>query len=512
LLGACALVGWNPQDSLAESSKPAAASPQRPNILILYADDLGYGDLSSYNPNSKIPTVHLDRLAEEGMRFSDAHSSSAICTPARYSLLTGRYAWRKFRGIVGAFGPSKLDADEFTLPEMLHTKGYTTAIIGKWHLGWDWSALAKPGALERAGQRWHFRNDDLDWSKPIPDGPLAHGFDYYFGDDVINFPPYAWIENDRVLGTPDRMVDTDLFKSVKEGGWGVRPGPMVEGWDPYENIPVTTAKGVKKIHKYAASEKPFFLFFSYPSPHEPIIPNDEFDGRSEAGPYGDFVVETDESIGTLLQALEDARVADNTIVIFTADNGAEVYAYPRYDKYGHWSSEPLRGIKRDNFEGGHRLPTIIRWPGVLPGGSVNDALLSHIDFMATIAAIVGAEIPEDQALDSYNQLPVWLGERSVVRKSHIHNTYDNFAIRHHDWLLIDADRGHDNLGRQSQINEWEERRGYENPNLPVMLFNLCRDLEQRFNIADDYPEKVVELRELMQRIREDGETATRLDH
>ncbi|MCC5834185.1 MAG: arylsulfatase [Opitutales bacterium] len=508
--------------SLAALSTPLAEAVQpkrdiealpKPNILILYADDLGYGDLSSFNPDSKIPTAHIDRLAAEGMRLTDAHSSSGVCTPSRYALLTGRYHWRKFHGIVGTFGESKFDADELTLPEMLQEAGYTSAVIGKWHLGFDWNSIKKPGAerFQYGGNAWDstYTYDAFDWSKPIADGPLAHGFDYYFGDAVINFPPYAWIENDRVIGTPDRMMDTSLFKPIKEGNWEFRRGPMVEGWDPYEHIPTITAKGVEKIHEYAQSEQPFFLFFSFPSPHAPIIPNDEFDGRSEAGPYGDFVVETDEASGILLQALEDAGVADNTIVIFTADNGAEWYAYPRYQKTGHWSSEPLRGLKRDIFEGGHRVPTIIRWPGIITEGTVSDVLFSQIDLMATFASILGVELPADQAFDSYNQLPVLLGQEPSVRNSHVHNTHPGaYALRHGDWLLIDAPSGY-HTNREDTVPEWEASRGYESDDLPVKLYNLREDIGQRHNLAEQYPEKVVELQARLQKIRDDGQTATR---
>lgn len=484
-----------------------------PNIVIIYADDLGYGDLSSYNPDSKIPTPHLDRLAAEGMRFTDGHSSSGVCTPSRYALLTGRYHWRKFHGIVGAFEASVFDAEELTLPEMLKAKGYQTALIGKWHLGWDWSSIEKPGAKP------HFYNDrknkttysydDLDWSKPIADGPLAHGFDYYFGDTVINFPPYAWIENDRVQGTPDRMMDTSLWKPVKEGGWECRPGPMVEGWDPYQNIPVTTAKAIDKIHELAATKQPFFFVFSFPSPHAPIIPNDEFDGRSEAGPYGDFLVETDEASGRILAAIEEAGVADETIVIFTADNGSEWYAYPREEKTGHWSSEPLRGLKRDLYEGGHRVPFMIKWPGVIEKGTVSDALISQIDLMATFAAILGIELPDDQADDSFDQLPVLIGKADSVRDTLIHNTWSKrYAIRHGDYVLVNTPTGYLNV--RDQIPEWEARRGYPKDEQPVALYNIREDLRQARNLAAEQPERVAELQAMLEQIREQGFSAPRL--
>jgi arylsulfatase A len=492
--------------------KRETAPLSKPNILILYADDLGYGDIGSFNADSKIPTPHLDRLAEEGVRFTDAHSSSGICTPSRYALLTGRYHWRKFHGIVGSFEGSAFDAEELTLPEMLQAQGYTTAMIGKWHLGWDWDSIKKPGAerfVYHPRGRSSFKPDDLDWSKPIADGPLAHGFDYYFGDTVINFPPYAWIENDRVLGEPDRMVDTDLFKPAKEGTWQARPGPMVADWDPYENIPVTTRKGIAKIHEFAAQEQPFFLFFSYPSPHAPIIPNDEFDGRSEAGPYGDHVVETDESCGRLLAALDVAGVADNTIVIFTADNGAEWFAYERDVKTGHWSSHPLRGAKRDIYEGGHRVPTIIRWPDVMPAGGVNDALFSQIDLMGTFAALLDVDLPQDQAVDSYDQLPVLLGQRASVRDTHVHNTFEgHYAIREGDWVLIDAAMGYTRM--RDEIPGWEARHGYTDDGLDVELYDLSQDLKQQNNLAAEYPEKVAEMQQRLQQIREQGYSAPRL--
>jgi arylsulfatase A len=280
-----------------------ARNSQNPNILILYADDMGYGDLNCQNPDSKIPTPNLDRLAAEGMLFSDGHSSSGVCTPSRYALLTGRYHWRKFYKIVGAFGQSVFSPERLTLPEMLQENGYKTAAIGKWHLGWDWKSYRFPDAVPvTSTTSWGkevkaWGPEAFDWSKPIPGGPLAHGFDYYFGDTVINFPPYCWIENDRVVDVPDTMKDESKWKAVKEGGWECRPGPMVSGWDPYENIPVTTAKGEGYIRTQAESNQPFFLYFAFPSPHAPIIPNDEFDGKSEAGAFGDFVVETDAACG-----------------------------------------------------------------------------------------------------------------------------------------------------------------------------------------------------------------------
>jgi len=482
---------------------------EHPNILILYADDLGYGDLGCYHPASKIPTPNLDRLAAQGIRFTDAHSSSGICTPSRYALLTGRHHWRQFHDIVNSFEPSVIDPDRLTLAKMLKAKGYTTAIIGKWHLGWDWDAIRLPGVKPRqAGQTPFWGPEAFDWSKPIPGGPLAHGFDHYFGDDVINFPPYCWIENDTVVSAPDTMMDPATWKPIKEGSWECRPGPMVTGWDPYQNIPVTTRRGVEFIHAQRHTATPFFLFFAYPSPHAPIIPNDAFDGTSGAGPYGDFVHETDHSIGQLLRALDESGQAPNTLVIFSADNGPEHYAYARDQHHHHWSAHPLRGLKRDTYEGGHRVPFIVKWPGRTEPGRVCNALVSQIDIMATIAAALGVDLPADAAEDSHNLLPLLHGKDESVRTSHVHNTFDNaWAIRHEDWVLIDATHGY----HSRRDPAWETRHGYPpDDHAPTELYHLKNDLAQKHNLAATHPEKVAELQAILQLIRDQGHSAPRL--
>lgn len=484
----------------------------RPNILIIYADDLGYGDPGCYNPASKIPTPNLDKLVSEGMRFTDGHSSSGICTPSRYALLTGRYHWRKFHGIVSSFGSSALDKERLTLPEMLKTKNYTTAAIGKWHLGWDWDAIRKPAADSAEKGKKPVTPESFDWTKSIPDGPLDHGFDYYFGDTVINFPPYCWIENDKVVKAPDTMMDTSKWKKIKEGRWECRPGPMASDWDPYQNIPTTTKKGVEFIKAQAKTDYPFFLYFAYPSPHAPIIPNDKFDGKSKAGPYGDFVHETDYSIGQLLNALAESGQSENTLVIFTADNGPEAYAYERDAKFDHWSASPLRGLKRDIYEGGHRVPYIVKWPDKVPSGKTSNQLVSQIDIMATIASVVDFQLPADQAQDSHNLLPLFTGLTDTSpRTVHIHNTFANkYAIREGDWLLVDTRSGY---SRKNIHKQWEKKHGY-NPegNQKAYLYNLKKDVGQKNNIIDKHPEKAKQLRALLEKIREQGYSAPRLEN
>jgi arylsulfatase A len=480
----------------------ATALAAKPNIVILYADDLGYGDLGCYNPDSKIPTPNLDKLAAEGMRFTDAHSSSGICTPSRYAMLTGRHHWREFHGIDSGFDKPFIKPGRLTLPEMLRKSGYATACIGKWHLGWDWDSIRKPGSPPKSKN-----HADFDWTKPFRGGPLERGFDHYFGDNVINFPPYTWIEDDKVLAAPDITFKTTP-QATKEGSWECREGPGRSDWDFYKVLPTLTEKGVEYIRSRKGNEQPFFLYFPLPSPHAPIVPNEKFDGTSKAGAYGDFVVETDDSCGQLMNALREIGAYENTIIIFSADNGAERYAYPRDEKFGHWSSHPLRGLKRDIYEGGHRVPTLIKWPGITKPGAVCDALVSQIDFMATLASSLGYELPENAAEDSHDLMPLLKGGKESVRTTHIHNTNPNsYAIRHGKWSLIDAKTGY-----LSGVDKgWEKRHGYEpDDKSPVELYDMEKDIGQRKNLAAENPETVKELQALLKKIREQGHSAPRL--
>ena len=468
-----------------------------PNIVILYADDMGYGDLACQNKASKIPTPNLDQLAAEGMRFTNAHSSSGICTPSRYALLTGRYHWRKFHGIVPAFGPSVFDSDRLTMAKMLQEKGYQTACIGKWHLGWSWEEILNPGIeateMEINGRdRNVYLPDDFDWSLPVPGGPLDQGFDYYFGDDVINFPPYTWIENDRILDPPSGLYRRGR-ENAPEGSWECRPGPTVEGWDYYRVLPTLTEKAVEYIKSRKTDAGPFFLYMAFPSPHAPIIPNDEFRGKSEAGAYGDFVYQTDWCIGEILSAISDNGLGENTLVVFTSDNGPENYAYPRVINHDHFSMGDLRGVKRDVWEGGHRVPFILRWPGTVKGGGINGTTISQVDLMATFADIIGYELLDADAEDSYSLLPLADSsfEGSYGREVTVQNTRQGiYAVRKGDWLLIDHKTG--NMNRPVPVY-FDSIRGYEAHDSPGELYNLGTDLSQQNNLYTEFPEIVLEL-------------------
>lgn len=479
----------------------SAADRTRPNIVILYADDMGWGDLAVQNPESKIATPHLDRLAREGTRFTDAHSSSGICTPSRYALLTGRFHWRKFHQIVNSFGPSVFDAAELTLAEMLQQQGYRTACIGKWHLGWDWDAIRKPGPEADAKQG--YAPGAFDWSRRIPGGPLEHGFDYYFGDDVPNFPPYTWIENDRVLQAPDaKLTMQTIGVQTAEGAWEARPGPGVKDWDFYAVVPRLADRTVAWIEEQKGTGRPFFLYVPFNSPHAPIVPAKEFAGRSKAGGYGDFMEQTDAVCGRILAALEANGFKENTLVIFTADNGAERYAYDRVRKHGHRSSGPLRGLKRDLWEGGHRVPFLVRWPGVVPAGRVSDALTSQVDIMATIAAATGFALASGVAEDSHDLLPVWEGAAESPRRAIVHSTFaDGYAVREGSWVLIAK-----KTGAVTPVPAWfDQENGYTAHGEAGELFDLDNDLGQRKNLHASRPEKVAELTEVLAKIRARGQ-------
>jgi len=485
-------------------SAPGAEDPQRPNILIVYSDDQGYGDFSLQNPESKIPTPHLDQLSREGLRLTSGHSSSGICTPSRYALLTGRYHWRQGEGIVSSWGRPWWDRDRYTLGQMLQDNGYVTACIGKWHLGWDWNAIRSDEVRDRDLPGGH------DWSKPVPGGPLDHGFDYYFGDDVPNFPPYTWIENDRILDPP-----TERFRPIpapteddEAGGRGeghdTRPGPMAEGWRLDAVMPKLTEKAIEWIGEQAGSDEPFFLYWSWTSPHTPIVPIKEFQGSTEAGPYGDFMHQSDAHLGEVLKALEEHGLADNTLVIFTSDNGPEDIAYARIRDHDHDSRGPLRGVKRDVWEGGHRVPFVVRWPGVIEPGRVSDELIGQIDIMATIASIIGHDLPDTAAEDSYDMLPLLRGETETSpRTTHVYRTRgEPWGIRYGDWVMINASTG-------TTKNEAGFLDYPPNPH-PGVLNNLKDDLGQRRNLYTEHPDKVEKLEAMLEEIRERGYSAPRL--
>ncbi|TWU32033.1 sulfatase family protein [Novipirellula artificiosorum] len=483
VLSVLAMMGLSPQLS---------ASGPRPNVVVLYADDMGVADVSYGDAGSKIQTPNLDRLASDGMVFTDGHSSSGICTPSRFAMLTGQHHWRRFHGIVNAFGGPVFEAEDFTIAKMFKKRGYRTACFGKWHLGWDFDAIRKPGVEKKD---W-VKADSYDWTKRFPGGPIDRGFDHYFGDGTINFPPYCWIENDRFLTIPTQPV---IKSQPLAGGGSFRPGPMAESWNPYDVLPTITEKAVEWISKQK-DVQPFFVYLAFNAPHYPIVPNEEFHGKSKAGYYGDFVVETDAMIGKVLAALAERGLAENTMVVFSADNGPETHAFQRLEEFDQWSSGDFRGVKRDIYEGGHRVPFIVRWPGRVKRGVVSDEVVSQVDLAATFAAMIDHPLDKDEAIDSYNLLPVLNGEDYArpLRTATVQNTSaGKFALRQGDWVLIDAPTG----SAKKESNDYLKHFGLESYGTghPGLLFNLKEDPRQSKNLYAKHPEKVESMRSLLKR-------------
>lgn len=454
-----------------------SASANPPNIVLILADDLGYGDLGCYNPESKIPTPHSDRLAEDGIIFTDAHSPSAVCSPTRYSLLTGRYAWRtELKSLVlWAFDRPLIKPGENTLPKLLEGAGYDTACIGKWHLGWDWkrSDGAPLGLPFQIGERGPHSErirlaQAVDYSQPVGGGPLGAGFSNYFGDDVINQPPYLWIEDNRCLTKPTLPQLPGILR-------GSSNGPALEGWKQADVLPKVTERAVGYIQERGKiPHQPFFLYFPLTAPHLPIVVPEGFEGKSsyvsKYGAYGDFVHYIDWIVGQLDQALCESGLQEDTLVIFTSDNGS--FAEPGH---GHLANGPLRGAKASIFEGGHRVPLVIRWPGKIEKGMTNPQLVGLNDFMATFAALLGQELPACAAQDSVNLLPTFRDTEVSVRKSLVHHSVSGeFAIRNGKWKLIP--------GRK-------------------MLFDLETDIGEEHNLWEKHPKIVGRLGEELDRIR-----------
>ncbi len=472
-----------------------SADSKAPNVVILYADDMGVADVSYGDAKAKIQTPNIDGLASEGMTFSDGHSSSGVCTPSRFALLTGQHHWRRFHGIVNAFGKSVFRKDEYTIARMFKKHGYRTACFGKWHLGWDWDAIRKKGVDKQD----YKLAASYDWTKSFPGGPIDQGFDYYFGDGTINFPPYCWVENNRFVTIPIKPV---IKSRPLAGGGGFRPGPMAEGWNPYDILPTVTQKTVEWIEKQDGNQ-PFFIYLAFNSPHYPIVPNKEYQGKSQAGFYGDFIMETDAMVGKVMGVLDKKGIAENTIVIFTADNGAEKLGYRRLEDFDHWSSGSFRGLKRDLYEGGHRVPFIVKWPGMIKAGSQSEEVVSQVDLAATFAGIIGEQLKNEEAMDSYNLLAVWKGEEyeSPLRVATVQNTNKGkYAIRQGDWVLIDDSYGN----YQAESGEFLKRYGLSKfpEDGAGLLFNLKNDPRQSKNVYVDHPEKVKVMRELLKRYRE----------
>ena len=475
-----------------QGSKTSAGDAEkraRPNIVFILADDMGYDLVSVNNAKGMGPlrTPNIDRLASQGMNFTDAHSASSVCTPTRYGLLTGRYCWRTElkKEVLWDYGRPLIEDERLTLPEMLKSQGYTTGMVGKWHLGFDWydkdgelanENLKIDDAIWKKGPGQAERVRDamarIDYTQRLTGGPTDHGFDYFSGVDLPNMPPYAWIEQDRLPEVPSVPKPKEMFG---------HEGPMVPGWRLEDLLPLQAHKSAQWITEQAKRDGPFFLFMPLTSPHTPITPSAPFQGKS-VNKYADFVVETDWVVGYVVKALEDAGVADNTLVIFTTDNGtAAACNFGAMKKAGVDLKVNFRAQKGTIYDGGHRVPFIARWPGVIEAGTTNDALICLNDFMATTAEILDVDLPDDAAEDSTSILPLLTGDATRLpdRPAVVHHDYrGNFAIRRGKWKLI----------------------AYDKPE----LYDMAADPKETANLIEQKPDIAVELAAFLQTYKDSG--------
>lgn len=491
-----------------EKKESATTSSSKPNIIIIYTDDQGYGDVGRLNPDAKFKTPNLDRLADEGIIFSDGHSSDGVCTPSRYSLLTGRYSWRTSlkSGVLRADGPCLIEKDRMTIASLLQDNGYHTAMIGKWHLQMEFE-----GSVGK----------NRDWSKPFTDGPIDHGFDYFFGIPAsMNYGILTYLENDRILEAPTLWTQkkpseiptsfkdysrpndyrmTPPFAKERENGNG-----WVEVATSFNDETVLETFTNKVVSFLDASvekpnQKPFFLYVPLTSPHLPHSTHPDFQGSSTSGNYGDFMQETDFRVGQILDALKKNGLEDNTLVIFSSDNGAETnYAYQR-DTYEHCSSLNFKGGKRDIYEGGHRVPFLMRWPNVIKSGRTTDIPVCQTDYLSTIASIIGVEIPANTGEDSYDLYPILKDEKvtEAVRGAVIHHSGSgHFAIRKGKWKL--------NLLRGSGGSLEPTKFTPEEGEPPFELYDMVNDPSEKTNLYDENPEVVASLFKEMQLNIENG--------
>jgi arylsulfatase A len=466
-------------------SHAIAAAPAKPNIVFILADDMGYGDPRCFNADSKIATPHLDRLAEQGMRFTDAHAAGALCVPSRYALLTGRYPFRNTGFRNPTQGPL-IEPERPTIATVLRGAGYATAMIGKWHLGFE-------------------GGDKFDYSQPLRGGPVDHGFDSFFGQHAsLDIPPYFFIANDRCVAPASETIAASSspdWSPVQGAFW--REGKIAPGFKHIEALPLYTRKAVDYIESHAQGTdgKPFLLYLAFTAPHTPWLPTEAFRGKSLGGLYGDFVTQMDDAVGQVLAALDRARLSDNTLVFFTSDNGPVWYPED-VKKFGHSAAGPWRGMKGDAWEAGHRMPFIARWPSRVPSGATNTETICFSDMMATFAALAGAKLPADAGEDSFDLTPLLLGENRAapVRDALVSESSSGvLAIRQGPWKLI-PQLGSGGFTKPAKIKP--------TPGGPEgQLYNLNDDPGEQRNLYADKLETVQRLTALLEKIRQEKRSA-----
>jgi len=486
-------------------------SAERPNIIIVLADDMGWGDPQCYQADSKIPTPALNRLAEEGLKFTDAHTPSSVCTPTRYGLLTGRYCWRTRLklGVLDGFDPPLIGPDEDTLASLLKRVGYQTHCIGKWHLGLGWATADGKGMDYRKPGQWARQGLEVNFSQPFREGPLERGFDTFFGISAsLDMSPYCYLRGDRVVEIPDEETEENRDGMFMNQSAGV----ISSDFRLVDVLPRIAEETARIIRDSEGDPTPFFCYVPLNSPHLPVAPTGDSLGRSDAGPYGDFVVDTDEAVGEILRALDETGQAEDTLVVFTSDNGGLFHywdfrasddggAAPKTARgesnrhYGHQSNADWRGTKADVFEGGHRVPFLLRWPGRAAAGREVSAVVELTDLFATVEEIVGEEGRGDSGMDSLSLLPLIKGSGKANRAVSVHHSYRGmFAVRHGSWKLIEG-RGSGGFTRPQFI---------EDSGPAGQLYNLEIDPQETENLYTRRPDQVTALKALLSEVKERG--------
>jgi len=445
-------------------SAPLQSAETKPNILYILADDLGYGDVQCLNPaRGKIATPHLDALAAQGMTFTDAHSGSSVCSPTRYGLLTGRYAWRSRlqSGVLDGYVPPLIAADRLTVPALLQKNGYHTACIGKWHLGFTIEGADEPGGKRKKSER---DRAGAPLGAVTHDGPITRGFDEFFGFHHARMMKSVF-ENDKV---------TQLI-------------------EPVDMLPALVKRTREHLAERAKAGGPFFAYLALNSPHLPIVPSPEWQGKSGLGAYGDYVMETDWAVGEVLAALDQAGLAKNTLVFFTSDNGCAPQAgTTKLEAQGHFPSAQFRGYKSDIWDGGHRVAFFARWPDRIKAGSKSSQLICHTDLMATCADLLGAKLPDNAGEDSLSILPALLGtDRAPIHEAVVHHSISGrFAIRQGQWKL-DLCPGSGGWGKPGDADA--KKRGLPD----LQLYDLAADIGETNDVQSSHPEIVERLTKLL---------------
>lgn len=468
------------------------AAVVKPNILIMYADDLGIGDVQCYNPErGKIPTPNIDRLSAQGMRFTDAHASASVCTPSRYTLLTGEYHWREIQSNLGPWDKPIIQPDQLTIASLAKKHGYRTACFGKWHLGLGWDLGSHKSLFARKDKANAKTTDEhrAAWrevfSKPITGGPTDLGFDEYFGVYAPNWPPFCFIENDHTVGIPSEFLDPEQLTNHLAS----KQGPALKDWSLDGVLPALEKRSIEFIEGQSKTAEPFFLYLSLTSPHTPHTVSEEWKAKSGLNRYGDFVMQTDAVVGAVLQALKESGAEQNTLVLFASDNGCAPEArIADLETMGHFPSGNLRGAKFVAWEGGHRLPFIVRWPGVVEPNTTCDQLAHQADLMATFSDMFGYTLPPDAGEDSVSLLPLLTGSTEAVREHAISaSARGEIALRVGDWKYI----------------TWFAKRKARQRGAAAggELYNLADDPGEKKNLIKQHPERVAEMRALLGKLR-----------